>query len=134
MPVRGGLRVTAVTRYPDDVLTPGWQQAQRRVSVETPVEVGLVVEDPTSGFVGAVVRWENGLVVLEDRKGARRSFPFGPGFWVDGEPVALTPPKRTRPPAESSLTLKGAGQAEPCCAWLPSPSGGEDCPAPGGRG
>ncbi len=91
--------MTAVTRYPDDVLTPGWQQARRRVSVETPVEVGLVVEDPASGFVGAVVRWENGLVVLEDRKGARRSFPFGPGFWVDGEPVALTPPKRTRPAA-----------------------------------
>lgn len=86
-----------MTRYPRDVLAPGWQQANRPVSVETPVEIGLVVEDPTSGFVGAVVRWENGLVVLEDRKGARRSFPFGPGFWVDGAPVKLTPPQRSRP-------------------------------------
>ncbi len=94
-----GPMVAAVTRYPRDVLKPGWQQAGRKVSVATPVEVGLVVEDPTSGFVGAVVRWENGLVVLEDRRGARRSFPFGPGFWVDGEPVELTPPRRAAAPA-----------------------------------
>lgn len=94
-----GPMVAAVTRYPRDVLKPGWQQAGRKVSAATPVEVGLVVEDPTSGFVGAVVRWENGLVVLEDRKGARRSFPFGPGFWVDGEPVELTPPRRAAAPA-----------------------------------
>lgn len=84
-----------MTHYPGDVLATGWQQARRRPSVDTPVEVGLVVEDPTSGFVGAVVRWENGLVVLEDRRGARRSFPLGPGFWVDGSPVSLVLPKRT---------------------------------------
>ncbi len=89
----------AGSRYDRDVLAPGWQQAQRRVSVETPVEVGLVVEEPTSGFVGAIVRWENGLVVLEDRKGARRSLPFGPGFWIDGSPVSLVPPARVRPAA-----------------------------------
>ncbi|MEA4945042.1 MAG: DUF3097 family protein [Propionicimonas sp.] len=89
----------AASRYDRDVLAPGWQQAHRRVSVETPVSVGLVVEEPTSGFVGAVVRWENGLVVLEDRKGARRSFPFGPGFWIDGSPVDLRPPARSRPVA-----------------------------------
>lgn len=88
-----------MTRYSRDVLSPGWQQATRRPSVETPVAVGLVVEEPTSGFVGAVVRWENGLVVLEDRKGARRSFPFGPGFWIDGAPVSLVPPARAVPQA-----------------------------------
>jgi hypothetical protein len=84
-------------RYSDDVLKAGWQRAGKPVTVETPVRVGLVVEDPTSGFCGAIVRWENGLVVLEDRKGARRSFPFGPGFWVDGKPVSLVPPPRTAP-------------------------------------
>lgn len=87
------------SRYDRDVLAPGWQQAHRRPSVEVTVETGLVVEEPTSGFVGAIVRWENGLVVLEDRKGARRSFPFGPGFWIDGAPVNLRPPARTRPAA-----------------------------------
>ena len=86
-----------MTRYDRDVLAPGWQQAHRRPSVETPVAVGLVVEEPTSGFVGAIVRWENGLVVLEDRRGARRSFPFGPGFWIDGAPVALVAPPRVSP-------------------------------------
>ena len=84
-------------RYERDVLSPGWQRAGKPVTVETPVSVGMVVEDPTSGFCGAVVRWENGLVVLEDRKGARRSFPFGPGFWLDGQPVSLVPPPRLRP-------------------------------------
>ena len=86
-----------MTRYDRDVLAPGWQQAHRRPSVEIPVAVGLVVEEPTSGFVGAIVRWENGLVVLEDRRGARRSFPFGPGFWIDGAPVALVAPPRVSP-------------------------------------
>jgi hypothetical protein len=81
------------------VLAPGWQQARRRPSVDTPVSVGLVVEEPTSGFVGAIVRWENGLVVLEDRAGARRSFPLGPGFWIDGSPVSLVHPPRVRPAA-----------------------------------
>ena len=55
----------------------------------------LVLEEPTSGFVGAVVGWENGLVVLEDRRGKRRSFPFGPNFWLEGRPVDLIPPVRT---------------------------------------
>lgn len=86
-------------RYERDVLAPGWQQARRPVSVETFVSVGMVVEDPTSGFCGAVVRWENGLVVLEDRHGARRSFPFGPGFWLDGKPVILVQPRPSRPKA-----------------------------------
>jgi hypothetical protein len=79
-------------RYGSDVLSPGWQRAGKPVSAELPVARGLVLEDPTSGFVGAVVRWENGLVVLEDRKGKRRSFPLGPGFWSEGRPVTLVPP------------------------------------------
>ncbi len=94
-------------RYSKDVLAPGWQRADKPVSVETPVSVGLVVEDPSSGFVGAIVRWENGLVVLEDRKGARRSFPFGPGFWIDGKPVALVSPRPQRP-AKATHTASGS--------------------------
>ena len=76
------------------------------MSVETPVAVGLVVEEPTSGFVGAIVRWENGLVVLEDRRGKRRSFPMGPGFWVDGAPVSLVHPPRR--PAAPTHTASGS--------------------------
>ena len=83
-------------RYDKDVLTAGWQRAGKPVTVETPAAVGMVLEDPTSGFCGSVVRWENGLVVLEDRKGRRRSFPFGPGFWLDGKPVSLVQPRPVR--------------------------------------
>ena len=83
-----------MSRYPKDVLAPGWQKAGRPTTTELPAEFGMVLEDPTSGFVGALVRVENGLLVLEDRRGKRRSFPLGPGFWLDGRPVAITAPKR----------------------------------------
>ena len=55
------------------------------------IEPGLVVET-TTGFVGAVVRYANGLVELEDRHGAVRAFPLGTGYLVDGKPVQLVKP------------------------------------------
>jgi Protein of unknown function (DUF3097) len=73
--------------------------------------MGLVVEDVTSGWVGAVVRVEKSggmhVVVLEDRHGVTRTFPLGPGFWVDGAPVELTAPVR-RAPARPSRTASGS--------------------------
>ena len=60
-------------------------------------EIDLVVEDPSSGFVGAVVRCEKDVVHLEDRFGKVRGYPLGPGFWVDGRPVVLVRPKQRRP-------------------------------------
>ena len=65
-------------RYSKDVLTPGWQKAHLKQTRDVAVELDQVVE--FDDFCGAVVGWENGLVVLEDRKGKRRSAPFGPGF------------------------------------------------------
>ena len=57
---------------------------------------GLVVEDATSGFTGAILRIEKSggvhLVVLEGRKGTTRSFPTGLGFMIDGQPIKLVPP------------------------------------------
>lgn len=79
-------------RYPDDVLKPGWQKAHLKQTRDVPVEKDMVVE--AGEFCGAVVGWENGIVVLEDRKGRRRSFPFGPGFLLEGQPVALRAPMR----------------------------------------
>jgi Protein of unknown function (DUF3097) len=52
-------------------------------------EHDLAVEDPSTGFVGAVVRCEKDVVHLEDRFGRTRGYPLGPGFWVDGRPVVL---------------------------------------------
>jgi hypothetical protein len=54
---------------------------------------GLVVEETATGFVGAVLGLEGRYIRLEDRKGSVRLFPVGPGFLIDGEPVALRAPK-----------------------------------------
>jgi hypothetical protein len=67
--------------------------ANRRAVPSLAAEPGLVVEDPDSGFCGAVVRMERDGVVLEDRRGRHRVFPLRPaGFLVDGRPVTLTRP------------------------------------------
>ena len=102
-------------RYRDDVLRPGWQQAHLKKTRDVPVEKDLVVE--FDDFCGAVVGWENGIVVLEVRKGKRRSFPFGTGFLLEGEPVALQPPLRvtnskTRYTASGSRVSEAPAQAK----------------------
>jgi hypothetical protein len=89
-------------RYGPDVLSGASPSAHRRpTSVPTPAERGLVVEEVTTGWVGAVVRVEKSggehVVVLEDRRGRTRTFRLGPGFWVDGKPVELVPPRPTAP-------------------------------------
>ncbi|MCL2463935.1 MAG: DUF3097 domain-containing protein [Micrococcales bacterium] len=91
-------------RYGPDVLSgPTAHHRHRPASRPQPAALGLVVEDVTSGFVGAVVRVEKSggqhVVVLEDRHGRTRTFGLGPGFWVDGEPVTLTPPVTAAPTA-----------------------------------
>jgi hypothetical protein len=63
-------------------------------SVERCAEIGMVVEDPQSGFVGAVVRIEGCRVELQDRRGRNRVFPLGPGFLLEGRPMILTAPLR----------------------------------------
>ena len=72
---------------------------------EVDAEPDLVVEDADSGFCGAVVGFEFGAVVLEDRHGRRRNFPLVPAaFLLDGAPVTLRRPARApvpaRPPAD----------------------------------
>ena len=108
-------------RYAADVLSPGWQQKQKPVSAELAVAGGQVLEDATTGFVGAVTRLENGIVVLEDRRGKLRSFPLGAGFLHEGRPVTLVLPKRAgtaapRRTASGSVT----GPAERARVALPS--------------
>jgi hypothetical protein len=97
--------VTSTGRYRHDVLASGWQRAGRPTSTDLVVEVGLVLEDATSGFCGAVLRWERGLVILEDRHGNRRTFALGDGFWYEGRPVVLRAPPRAR----SVPTRTGSG-------------------------
>ena len=90
-------------RYGTDVLANDPHRDphnNRRVrSVERCAEIGMVVEDPQSGFVGAVVRIEGCRVELQDRRGCNRVFPLGPGFLLEGRPVILTAPLRHGPAA-----------------------------------
>lgn len=81
-------------RYGTDVLSDNPHNFRRVRSQPHPADTGVVVEDPQSGFVGAVVRVEGGRVELEDRHGRVRVFPLGPGFLIDGKPVVLTAPHR----------------------------------------
>jgi len=101
-------------RYGSDVLASGSATHHRpaRTSRPQPADRGLVVEEVTTGWVGAVTRVEKSggqhVVVLEDRRGRTRTFPLGPGFWVDGEPVLLTAPVRQSAPAAPTRTASGS--------------------------
>jgi hypothetical protein len=83
-------------RYDSDVLAGDWRR--RRVVPEVDAEPDLVVEDAESGFCGAVVGFESGAVVLEDRHGRRRNFPLLPAaFLLDGAIVTLRKPAVAAP-------------------------------------
>lgn len=83
--------------------------ARRRKPVtEVEAEPGLVVEDAESGFCGAVVGFESGAVVLEDRHGKLRNFPLtASAFLIDGQPVRLRRP-RTSGPVAPRQTASGS--------------------------
>ncbi|UXA04827.1 DUF3097 domain-containing protein [Mycobacterium sp. SMC-2] len=91
-------------RYGTDVLAAGRRKPR---STEHPADLGLVVEDAQTGYVGAVVRVEYGRVDLEDRRGHVRGFPLGPGYLLEGRPVILTAPRRTTP-AATTRTASGS--------------------------
>lgn len=106
-------------RYGSDVLASGGSPHHRTrpTAAELPVSPGLVVEDVTTGWVGAAIRVEKSggvhLVELEDRHGRTRSFPLGPGFLVDGKPVILTRPTRTAAAADPGGAQAAARGAQP---------------------
>lgn len=93
--------------YGEDVLAGN--RRRRKVVPEVDAEVDLVVEDADSGFCGAVVGFEYGAVVLEDRHGKRRNFPLAPAaFLLDGAPVTLRKPVRSAAPATRRRTASGS--------------------------
>ena len=99
-----------VDRYGTDVLAAGRRKPR---STEHPAELGMVVEDVETGYVGAVVRVEYGRVYLEDRHGHTRGFPLGPGYLLEGRPAILTVPRRPAPTAagrtaSGSVAVPGA--------------------------
>ncbi|GAT09655.1 protein of unknown function [Mycolicibacterium novocastrense] len=98
-------------RYGSDILANNPHPRKVR-STEQPAEIGLVVEDAQTGYVGAIVRVEYGRMELEDRNGRRKPFPVGPGYLIDGKPVILTAPRRAAPTttrtASGSVAVHGA--------------------------
>jgi hypothetical protein len=105
-----GGRPAGSDRYDDDVLA-GHRRGLRRPGAvpEVPAEVGLVVEDAGETFCGAVVGFESGAVVLEDRRGARRLMPLeAAGFRVDGQLVTLVRPARAPAAPAPRRTASGS--------------------------
>jgi hypothetical protein len=93
--------------YGRDVLSGNWRR--RKVVREVDAEPDLVVEDVESGFCGAVLGFENGAVVLEDRHGRRRNFPLLPAaFLLDGEIVTLRRAARGPAVAKPRRTASGS--------------------------
>ena len=96
-------------RYGADVLAA---PARRPELPEVEAETGLVVEDVQTGWVGAVLHTEKSggmhVVVLEDRRGRTRTFPLGPGFWIDGRPVRLVPARPGAAPSGPQRTASGS--------------------------
>ena len=101
--------MVSLDRYGQDALAP----APKPQLPEVTAEPGLVVEDVQTGWVGAVLRTEKiggmHVVVLEDRQFTTRTFPLGPGFWVDGTPVKLVRSASAAPvPADRTRSASGS--------------------------
>ncbi|HET8716606.1 MAG TPA: DUF3097 domain-containing protein [Nocardioidaceae bacterium] len=99
----------AIDRYGSDVLSTDWRAPRRGRAVEIEADPGLVVEEVTTDWCGEIVAVERDLhtVILEDRRGKRRTFPLGPGFLLEGVPVILTAPTR-KGPAAKTRTASGS--------------------------
>ncbi|MFC4493222.1 DUF3097 domain-containing protein [Streptomyces ovatisporus] len=85
------------SRSYDSDLTPPWKK--RQPVPEIPADPGLVVEEITTGYCGAVIRTEKTAegptVTLEDRFGKHRVFPMEQrGFLLEGRTVTLVRPRK----------------------------------------
>lgn len=93
--------------YERDILD---EEPERRRSTypTVPAQLGMVVEDRSSGFCGDIVKITFAAVTLRDRKGHQRHFTWKPGgFLLDGRPVTLD---RTRDePDEVQPVLTNSG-------------------------
>lgn len=107
-------------RYGSDVLA-GFRQRRGPAPVpEVAVEKDLVLEETATGFVGAIISYANGLIELEDRLGAVRTFSLGAGFLVDGAPVKLVKPSPAAPKVMRSASGSIAVENHAARVALPS--------------
>jgi hypothetical protein len=94
--------------YGPDVLAAA--KKRRRPEIPTVVaERGLVVEEASGDFCGAVVACDKQVVTLEDRFGRQRVFPLTPGgFLLEGKRVTLARPVPAGPGAGPRRTASGS--------------------------
>lgn len=98
-------------RYGSDVLSTDWRAPKNGRAVPAPAELGAVVEEVQTDFVGEIVAVDRQLntVTLEDRRMKRRTFELGPGFLLEGRPVILTAPvPKAAQPAGPKRTASGS--------------------------
>jgi hypothetical protein len=97
-------------RYGSDVLASDWKAPARGRATPAEATLGLVVEEVITDFCGVIVTVERDLdtLILEDRRGRRRTFPLGPGFLLEGRPVVLIAPVTRVAPAKSARTASGS--------------------------
>ena len=93
-------------QYSPDVLAEA--RRPKRVVETRPADRGLVVEEVSTGFCGAVVECDKERVSLEDRHGKVRVFPLSPAaFLLDGVAVTLVRPVGPAPP-RATRTASGS--------------------------
>ena len=97
-------------RYGSDVLASDWRAPACGRATAAEATVGLVVEEVMTDFCGEIVAVDRdlGTLTLEDRRGRRRAFPLGPGFLLEGRPVALTAPVTRTAPTAPRRTASGS--------------------------
>lgn len=73
---------------------------------------GMLLEDVASGWVGIAVSLETiggmRVVGLEDRNRRIKTFPLGPGFLLEGEPIDLVAPTRPTQEARKQVSRSGS--------------------------
>ena len=122
-------KIDGMDRYGNDILSSdpheygAFATAKHARTMEaTP---GELFEDIETGWCGIVTRVEKSggihLVQLEGRGGRTRSFPLGPGFLFEGEPVVLVPPTR-KAPRGPQLTNSGSRKVSSQRAKVAKPS------------
>lgn len=107
-------------RYGPDVLAGFSRRAAPAAPTEVGIEPGLVVEDPQSGFTGAIVGVGDGIVRLEDRHGSVRAFPLSAEYLIDGARVRLV--RSAAGPAAPRRTASGSFAVEDARARVALPS------------
>ena len=104
----------------DDILDDFAASRRPRSYPEVVVEMGLRVADRSSGFVGAVVRWNAEGVTLQNDEQYVRHFTWKPGgFVADGGFVTLVRPSATAAAVHrvtASGSIAGDGRARVAAA------------------